>query len=165
MARNVVADTSAFMMGPGFSSEDTVHIPPGVERELVGKGLMGGTNELIIKVETPTSASMDRVAKAARVTGDDARLSPTDMEVLALALDTGLPILTDDYSIQNMATHMRLPVEPVSEKGITEERRWTYRCKGCRRTFDKKMDECPICGSEVRSGAPRKAGGVVKHRR
>jgi UPF0271 protein len=87
------------------------------------------------------------------------------MEVLALALDTGLPIMTDDYSIQNMATHMGLSVEPVSEKGITEERRWTYRCKGCRRTFDKNMDECPICGSEVRSGAPKRVGRAVKHRR
>jgi UPF0271 protein len=165
MARKVVADTSAFMMGPGFSGEDEVHVPPGVERELAGKGLMGGTTELIIRVATPSGTSMDQVAKAARATGDDARLSPTDMEVLALALDTGLPIMTDDYSIQNMASHMGLKVEPVSERGITEERRWSYRCKGCRRTFDKKMDECPICGSEVRSGAPKKASGISKHRR
>lgn len=102
-------------------------------------------------VSEPSSRSMEIVRRAAAGTGDDARLSPVDMEVLALAIDQGGIILTDDYSIQNLARVLKLDYRVVGLKGIKEIITWKYRCRGCGRTFDKNMPDCPICGSSLRS--------------
>ena len=74
-----------------------------------------------------------------------------------VALDLGLPILTDDYSIQNLAEHMGIEHIAVGERGITRKVHWTYRCKGCGKYFDDKVEVCPICGSAVRSARRSKA--------
>ena len=108
-------------------------------------------------VSEPSSASMERVERAAADTGDDARLSPVDMEVLALAMDQSGVILTDDYSIQNLARVLGLDYRAVGFKGIKEVVTWKYRCRGCGRTFDKNMPDCPICGSALRSVRSRGA--------
>ena len=46
---------------------------------------------------------------AAVATGDLTRLSPVDLEVLALALSTGQKLFTDDYSLQNVCRHLGHP--------------------------------------------------------
>ncbi|NLI74385.1 MAG: nucleic acid-binding protein, partial [Euryarchaeota archaeon] len=88
---------------------------------------------------------------AASKTGDDARLSPVDMEILAIAIDVKGMILTDDYSIQNLAKVLGLEYKSIGTKGIKEIFTWKYRCRGCGRIFNENMDDCPICGSALRS--------------
>lgn len=145
-----ILDTSAL-----FAMQDLPPEPvttPGVISELRKYGdprLRYWEDRLI--VSEPSSASMERVEKAAAETGDDARLSPVDMEVLALAMDQSGVILTDDYSIQNLARVLGLDYRAVGFKGIKEVMTWKYRCRGCGRTFDKNMPDCPICGSALRS--------------
>lgn len=145
-----ILDTSAL-----FSMQDLPPEPmttPGVISELRkyhDPRLRYWEDRLI--VSEPSAASMERVREAAARTGDDARLSPVDMEVLALAMDQGGVILTDDYSIQNLARALGLEYRPVGLKGIREVIVWRYRCRGCGRTFDKNMPDCPICGSALRS--------------
>jgi endoribonuclease Nob1 len=109
----------------------------------------------LLKVTEPTADSLKRVREAAKCTGDSGRISQTDAGVLALALDIGASILTDDYSIQNLATYLGIPYRPVGTKGIREMFRWRWRCVGCGRTFDKEHLECPVCGSELRSSRSR----------
>lgn len=151
-----ILDTSAL-----FAMQDLPPEPvttPGVISELRKYGdqrLRYWEDRLI--VSEPSSASMERVEKAAAETGDDARLSPVDMEVLALAMDQGGVILTDDYSIQNLARVLGLDYRAVGFKGIKEVMTWKYRCRGCGRTFDKNMPDCPICGSALRSVRSRGA--------
>jgi len=112
-------------------------------------------DELLL-VTSPSSASLSEVKEAAQRTGDDARLSPVDMEVLALARDLQATLLTDDYSIQNLARVLGIKYQGVGFKGIKEIIIWTYRCKGCGRIFEKNQPDCPICGSELRSVRSRK---------
>ena len=151
-----ILDTSAL-----FAMQDLPPEPvttPGVISELRKYGdqrLRYWEDRLI--VSEPSSASMERVERAAADTGDDARLSPVDMEVLALAMDQGGVILTDDYSIQNLARVLGLDYRAVGFKGIKEVVTWKYRCRGCGRTFDKNMPDCPICGSALRSVRSRGA--------
>lgn len=111
----------------------------------------------LLKVSPPSTASLEAVRKAAESTGDDARLSPVDMEVLALALDLKAVLLTDDYSIQNLARVLHVPYQGVGLKGIKEVLEWKYRCKGCGKLFDKNQPDCPICGSELRSVRARRS--------
>ena len=33
--------------------------------------------------------------------------------------------------------------------------RWNYQCIGCKKWYKEKMDECPICGSPMRSHRKR----------
>jgi UPF0271 protein len=110
-----------------------------------------------LTVSAPSSASLEKVKRAAAETGDDARLSPVDMEVLALAMDVKGVILTDDYSIQNLARVLELEYRAVGLKGIKEVIVWKYRCRGCGKIFDKNMPDCPICGSALRSVRSREA--------
>jgi UPF0271 protein len=107
--------------------------------------------EGLLEVSPPSASALAAVRKAAEGTGDDARLSPTDIEVLALAKDLGGVLLTDDYSIQNLARVLGVRYQGVGLKGIREIIVWRYRCKGCGKVFDKNQPDCPICGSELRS--------------
>ena len=151
-----VLDTSAL-----FSMQDLppgeVHVTPGVVRELrKHKDPRLRYWEDLLKVSYPHDETLAKVREAAQRTGDDARLSPTDMEVLALAMDLGALLLTDDYSIQNLARTMGVEHSGVGLKGIKEVVCWRYRCTGCRKVWDENHPDCPICGSPLRSFRSRK---------
>ncbi len=126
--------------------------PPGVIRELKRHG----DPRLVlwddmVRVSDCTSESMERVKEAAKRTGDIARLSPVDKTVLALALDMGGTIWSDDYSIQNVARTLGIPFKSVGTDGIRKVVKWNYQCIGCRKWYKEKLPECPICGSEMRA--------------
>ncbi len=105
----------------------------------------------VVRVLDPTKQSLDFIKKEAGATGDDARLSPVDIGLLALAKDLGAAILTDDYSIQNLARYLNIDYSPVGIAGIKEFIKWRYRCTGCGNIWDQNYPECPICGHALRS--------------
>jgi len=88
-------------------------------------------------------------------TGDDVRLSNADVDLLALASDMGALLVTEDYSVQNLAEVLSIRWTSVG-RSITEVRKWCYRCKGCLKVFDERHDDCPVCGSELRSYGGRR---------
>jgi len=145
-----VADTSAL-----FAMQDLpedVTIPPGVMDELKRYDDPRVTYwESLIKITHPSKASTEEVQRVARGTGDIGRLSPVDISVLAVAKDVSGVILTDDYSIQNVARLMGLEYKAVGAKGIKKVIRWDYRCIGCGKRFKEDLKECPICGSGLKS--------------
>ncbi len=149
----LVLDATAIRSGMTISGQHEWFITPSVMDELK-KGKTGKDLELLIdlslKVACPTEESIEKVKRAAEVTGDISRLSNTDVDVLALALELGARILTDDYSIQNLARVLKIEYQPGTTTGIKEVFHWTYRCRGCGRTFDKEHENCPICGSDIR---------------
>ncbi|NLU46052.1 MAG: nucleic acid-binding protein [Euryarchaeota archaeon] len=125
--------------------------PPGVIDELIRYKdrrleLWGD----LLAVRDCSDESMDAVRDVAARSGDLGRLSDVDMTVIALALDTQGTILTDDYSIQNVARLMSVPFRPVGQTGITRTERWNYRCVGCGRWYKEKLDDCPVCGSGMK---------------
>jgi len=105
----------------------------------------------VLKVSQATSRTVDTVRKAAKGTGDSARLSPVDVEVLALALELKASVVTDDYSIQNLAAVLGVEYVPVGLKGITKVIRWNYLCTGCGKVFKEEHPDCPVCGSPLRT--------------
>jgi len=129
-------------------------MPPLVEAELGhawARRKLESLKEVCLRVLEPSREAVEAVEAKCRETGDDARLSEADVHVIALARQTGSTILTDDYSIQNIAMVLGIPYRPVSQKGIDAVFLWKYRCTGCRKIFDAAVKECPVCGSEVRS--------------
>ncbi|MBT7245052.1 MAG: nucleic acid-binding protein [Euryarchaeota archaeon] len=90
---------------------------------------------------------------AAATTGDLPRLSPVDLDILALALATGEKLFTDDYSLQNVCRAVNHPFEAVSNKRSRQQWSWELRCIGCRATKkadSQKEEECDICGSPMK---------------
>jgi len=105
-----------------------------------------------IKVEGSKEEFVSEVKDIAKRTGDIHRLSNTDLRVLAKALEIKrggkkAVIVTDDYSIQNMASVLKIDVESVVQKGISKVVKWVKVCRGCGRRIDS--DVCPVCGGEA----------------
>ena len=99
------------------------------------------------------SCGLDEATEAASKTGDLPRLSPVDLEVLALAISTGEKLFTDDYSLQNVCRSLGHQFEAVSNRKSTQQWGWQLKCIGCKTT--KKVDsqteqECDICGSPMK---------------
>ncbi|HQN75381.1 MAG TPA: PIN domain-containing protein [Methanomassiliicoccales archaeon] len=148
----VVLDTSALFgmeqVPPGWEA----FVTEGVLAELEKYNDRRAENLLpAIKVSQATTASLSKVKEAARGTGDSSRLSRTDMEVLALALELRAAVVTDDYSIQNLAAVLGVEFMPMSMKGITKVVRWNYLCTGCGKVFKEPQPDCPVCGSPLRT--------------
>jgi UPF0271 protein len=154
-----VVDSSVLYYGKDLPDDVELVTTPGVVRELTREG-MGERLEFLlgtkIGVSSPTESSMKRVADEARKTGDSRRLSETDKELLGLALDLGYELITDDYSIQNLAKVLGVPCRGMDQKGIAEVFEWQARCKGCGKVFPADVRVCDICGSETKTRRKRK---------
>jgi UPF0271 protein len=97
-----------------------------------------------------------RVLDEAARGGDAPRLSGADVDVLAVALALGAELATDDYTVQNVARRLAIPIRGVQQAGIQQAYRFVPRCTGCRRILDAPAAECPVCGSPVRTVRDRK---------
>jgi len=151
-----VLDASALLSGASFDGE--LYTTPEAVAEVRRLGSSPQLDAVLatkVRVLSGSRESLEAVDEEARHTGDIERLSPTDRGLLALARDLGATILTDDYSIQNVAARLRVPYERVLERGIREVVQWRYRCTGCGRFFEEPMKECPVCGSRVRTTRAR----------
>ena len=105
-----------------------------------------------VRVKEASNENIERVLKVAKKTGDIHKLSETDVKLIALALDETnkgeeVVLVTDDYSIQNVAKLFGIDIETVIHPGISKAFKWVKVCKGCGRRLSS--DVCPICGSEA----------------
>lgn len=156
-----VLDSSALLTGRQFPG-DLLTVPE-VLREVRRHGLtppLEAFLETRVRIASPGAESLRRVMATAERTGDAHRLSSTDVRLLALALDVGATVVTDDYSIQNVARDLGVPYETVLEPGIKEEWTWSYRCRGCGKVWPEWHDECPTCGSALKTSRARVTRGT-----
>jgi UPF0271 protein len=152
-----VLDTSALLSGRAFEGE--LYITPEVMRELRKFGITPQLEAFLdnkVRVLTPGKESIHRVRRKAEETGDTKRLSPADIGVLALAVELGATLLTDDYSIENIAKAMGIPYETVMMPAIKEEVHWRYRCTGCLKFWREWHGACPVCGAPLRTSRSKK---------
>ena len=161
MLKVYVLDTSAILSGKSISPMDGKLLAPDSVSIEFKKGGRDYRNfqfliEKGLSIISPSKDSIEIVRKIAETTGDIGRLSRVDIDVLALALDKQkenleVVILTDDYSIQNVAHAMGIKFKSLSQKGIKEEFKWVYVCRGCGKKFDRHIKVCPICGKATKS--------------
>ena len=152
--KGLVLDTSALYYGKDMPPEFELVISPGVVRELDREGMKERLELLLatrIQVLSPSKESLAKVVAESEKTGDSRRLSPTDKEILALALDLGYQLVTDDYSIQNLAEVLGVSYKGLEQKGIRKVLHWEFRCVGCGKRFDSDVTECDICGSPTKT--------------
>lgn len=117
-----------------------------------------------LRVKTPRISFLKKVKEASKKVGDVRYLSEADMEVLALALElksAGLDplIVTDDYSIQNVADQMGVNFASLITYGIRLRFNWILYCPACHRKYpsDYKFNSCEVCGTALKRKPLRKS--------
>lgn len=161
--RSVVLDTSAFIAGFDPSAiSDAAYTVPSVERELISNSMVytrfkTAAESGKLQVKTPDNVYLSQVKASSTVVGDVRFLSEVDMEVLALALELKALgenplIVTDDYSIQNVANNLGLGFMSLMTSGIRYRLDWTIYCPACHRKYpaDYKSKTCETCGTELK---------------
>ena len=85
------------------------------------------------------------------------------MQILALALelksaDLDPLIVTDDYSIQNVANQIGVNFTSLVTYGIRFRFDWILYCPACHRKYssDYKFKSCEVCGTELKRKPLRK---------
>jgi len=156
-----ILDTSAILSGKPIDLDEVeILTTTGVTKEINPGGkdyfLFQVLLEKKLKVNTPSKDSIKKVNIISKETGDLTRLSEVDKEILALALDVEKEgkkpvIITDDYSIQNIANALKIDFIGISQQGITRKFKWIYQCRGCGKKFKENKQVCPICGDITRS--------------
>ena len=152
--KGYVLDTSVLYYGKDLPQGFECVITPGVVRELDKEGMSARLELLMatrVRVSSPSERSLRKVNEESEKTGDSRRLSEADKELLALALDLGYELITDDYSIQNLARAMGIPARGFDQKGIAEVFVWQAKCKGCGKLFPADVRVCDVCGTETRT--------------
>jgi len=163
---SLVLDSSAFIQGLDPQNEAAYTVPLVVEELRDGFTAarlrsMEATGRL--KVVEPEQRLLDVVEGEALRMGESHALSATDKQVLALGLqlrDDGLEpvIVSDDYSVQNMADALGLGHRGLATPGIKRRFTWTLYCPGCRREYSEPQpdDVCPVCGTGLKRKPVRK---------
>jgi UPF0271 protein len=162
-----IIDTSAILSGKPIRFDNaSIVTPPGVSDELSPGGRDYRSFEFLketgLAIHAPSKEAINQVKKTAHDTGDDRRLSVADVEVVALAIDINkepdqeATILTDDYSIQNVASTLKIKFVGFSQKGITKKFKWVSRCPGCKKQFNEITKICPICGTLTKNSLSHK---------
>jgi len=167
--RAIVLDTSAFIAGfDPLSVVDDVYSVPAVERELTPNSLPWTRFKTAIengklKVRAPHLTFLERVKEASKTVGDVLFLSEVDLQVLALALELkswgySPLVVTDDYSIQNVANQMAVKFASLMTFGIRFRHQWIMYCPACYRKYppDYKNETCQVCGTKLRRKPLRK---------
>jgi UPF0271 protein len=166
----LVLDASAFIMGydPLAISEKQV-TTPSIGRELRGENVIwlrfqmacdSGKLELL----SPSPQTLQSVEAVARQTGDWGRLSEVDREVVAVAAELRQKgffpvIVSDDYSIQNVADQLNLDYVSLSTLGIRHRFQWILYCPACRRSHPSTSatGRCSVCATPLKRRPQRKA--------
>ena len=110
-----------------------------------------------VKIKMPESKFLDEVKRCSERVGDSLFLSEADKQVLALALELKSHgrkpvIVTDDYSIQNLANSMGIEFKSLSTFGIRFRYLWTLYCPACKREYSPKqrIEFCKVCGTKLK---------------
>ena len=121
-----------------------------------------------VKVKAPSEDFWNKVKASASKVGDSFFLSETDLQILALALELKAEgytpqIVTDDYSIQNVATQIGIAFVSLATFGIRRLLEWVRYCPACHREYpaDYKSTTCTVCGTALKR-KPRRATKSLK---
>jgi len=103
----------------------------------------------------PREDFLKKVKEAAVKTGDISEMSSTDLDILAVALERNLVVISDDYRVQNVASALGIEFETTIHEGIKHKLKWFKVCEGCGRKYPMESDLCEICGSRLKKRAIR----------
>ena len=135
-----VLDATAFYAGIPFRSQDSYYVTALVYDEIKH------IKRLII--QDPDSLSEKKVRDTARKTGDLNSLSNEDISSISLSLELNTKLISDDFSVANVAKQLDIEIIPLMTKGIKTVGKWIHYCPACGTSSSKEI--CPNCGNKLR---------------
>jgi endoribonuclease Nob1 len=173
LKRVMVLDTSAFVAGfdPFSLGEEQVTVPK-VEEEIKRNSMVKMRFEMAIesgkvKIKVPSEKISAKLEDSAIKVGDSFRLSEADKQLLALALELknsgySPQIVTDDYSIQNVAREVGIEFVSLATFGIKRLLEWIRYCPACHKHYPAgcKFKECQVCGTDLKRKPRKHAKGL-----
>jgi endoribonuclease Nob1 len=150
-----VLDSTAFYLGLSFLSFTKSYTTSLVFGEV--RHLKSSYSLLETLVETghliivdPDEEHVTRVLAVAIKSGDTVKLSKSDLSVLALAYQLKKPLISDDFSVENIAGLLGISLLPIGTSGIKYTRKWISYCRTCGKGYDSYFTECLICGNKLK---------------
>lgn len=123
-----ILDAGAMINSDSIETEKDIYTTPSVMDEL--KDLKSSSLADVAKLQhdldvlRPKEKYIKEVKGKAKEIGSLDHLSSTDLEVIALALEKDGEVVTDDYTMQNLAAHLDLDYEGVMRGEIKKKRRF-----------------------------------------
>jgi UPF0271 protein len=127
----------------GVQVSGNIYTVPEVTRELRSSEAAVALQESLkegLKIESPLKTDVILVTEKAKSTGDYLRLSQADIDLLAKALEVSGTLVTDDYSIQNVAARLGIETQQIQQARIKRVLKWRRRCVGCGRLYVLSVD-------------------------
>ncbi|MEM2137135.1 MAG: NOB1 family endonuclease [Candidatus Methanomethylicia archaeon] len=163
MKKIIILDSSAIINGynPLLSVDGKHVLSSYAVNEILSKNKREKIERAIelgkLEVWEPKSNFIKMVEEASRETNDIKNLSISDISTIALALEARekdfMPvIMTDDFSIQNVAKYLNIETLSIATTGIRKIIKWVLYCPACGRTYDyeKGLNVCKICGTKLK---------------
>ena len=148
-----VLDATAFYAGIPFSSNDSFMTTSLVYKEIQHIKAKQGALDMLqqtnrLQVRDPEEKTISIVNDAAEKTGDKQTISEQDVSIIALALENGIELITDDFAVTNVAKQLGIKTSSLMTQGIKTVGKWISYCSVCGKEFSKEK-ECPICGNKL----------------
>ncbi|MFX0071457.1 MAG: NOB1 family endonuclease [Candidatus Hermodarchaeota archaeon] len=167
---HLIFDTNIFLTGIDFNLiKSTIYIVPEVIEEIKHKKYLEKNRNIIIKIEaaieskklkikTPSEKYVQKVEAYSRRTGDYSALSITDKKLIALTLELKntfneeVIIYTNDYSMENLCSELKIPFSPLMKDGIKSKITWEVYCPFCQeiKEVEQLNEKCERCGMPLK---------------
>lgn len=102
-----------------------------------------------LQITEPSPEILKKVVNFIRKKDPRTPLSNTDISILALTLQLKGTLISDDFALQNAATHLQVPIKTLSGKKITHLKEWKLKCKSCGKFIAFSLQTCPSCGGQL----------------
>ena len=167
--KTIVLDTSAFIAGfDPMAIPEKQYTVPEVKNELNSGSMQWirfntAIENRKVAIVKPKDSFFQEILEASKKVGDMRYLSEADRQVLALALELKCSgstplIVTDDYSIQNVANKIGVEFTSLMTFGIKFRFKWILYCPACYRKYPSnyKFKVCEVCGTELKRKPKKK---------
>ena len=113
----------------------------------------------MLEIRSPEEQLVKQVNEAARTMGDLKSLSENDRQLIALALEMktthpqdSVQLMSDDYSVQNTCSRLKIACLRLKKAGIKKAIRWEIYCPDCFMTYSADLfgQECERCGAVLK---------------
>lgn len=136
-------DANVFIHGRGDFDFGKINTVPEVLEEIEsgeGRNVLENTD---YSVEEPSPGTVEKVRE---ISGEiNSPTSEADERLVALALEKGYTVVSDDMAVQNLALHLDVEAEGFLDTAVVEKYRWEKVCDTCGADFSGSS--CSRCGS------------------
>ena len=146
-------DATAFYAGIPFNSQDKFYVATDVYDEIKHIKKTNGALDLLLNskrliIQEPNHKYSKKVIHTAKKTGDLNSLSNEDVSSIALSLELGTELISDDFAVSNVAKQLGIEVKPIMTEGIKIIGKWIRYCSSCGISSNDSI--CPNCGNKLR---------------